>query len=801
MRAGRSAHPGLSLNIAFSQVCHIDFSQPLSVSNTQLLAAFLRATPAGVHLQRDTDYPIRIANKSYVFRFSTDLLVTKREGNTLAYTLGELLGQGSFGSVYRSEQMIQCTSNNPVRIVPQANVVKIQRLEGAPAERDALCISMTREAEILDCFSQVRQLQRSEDNSQFWIITEFHEGRTLDKIDFTKISIEKRIALILDLCTLFGDFRGEIIHSDLKPANILYDPITGRAQIIDFGMAVAPSGEKGTAVPAGGTRLYMDIAAYRRGEITTRTDIYALGPVFAQIAGCSFRQIMENRFGGGDGDYNFNELDDCLPDWIRSERIRVRVGTMEIPLTIKEFLGYMVHPDARQRPDEMALQHFFLEIQKFIIISMHGLADEIKGLSKSPMSLELHTKIEKHVLNYSPAKRPDDSQDFASGSKMDKVARSAKKISGADRVRQIHERKRAAEASRLPVDTLLEFKQNILSAIAQVRDLEQRVEPLRYEKDCSAIVGASDDLIAKMNQHALPAANIAEKLAEINSAVRQKKEEIATYKRYIQDLNSRIQALRDEKGFADIYEKLERLAFRMCLRTLPVADAKREMDQIIHTIGTRRENQLLEIYEDSIATVNGRCEELKKADVIVCSSEEKFLSKRAELKHVNGLFPEHRLKSSEEECNRLRRSPSDITAAQVKSFSQEIGKGVGEYNALKENLLQLLASLDSKIFNGTNSSGIRAMQRIIEDRTKSPLQQLDEVIDIAQSKITGKQFWSRISLFGKGRHRNVETLYSDIAKLDGKNLTTTVAALTLINQNLRAQEFIHQSSCFGFCKP
>jgi hypothetical protein len=68
-----------------------------------------------------------------------------------------------------------------------------------------------------------------------------------------------------------------VVHRDLKPANIMVDG-TGRVRITDFGLA----GIAGEALRAG-TPAYMAPEQLAGGDVTARSDIYALGLVLYEI--------------------------------------------------------------------------------------------------------------------------------------------------------------------------------------------------------------------------------------------------------------------------------------------------------------------------------------------------------------------------------------------------------------------------------------------------------------------------------------------------------------------------------------
>ncbi|MGK3960724.1 AAA family ATPase [Sorangium sp. So ce118] len=124
---------------------------------------------------------------------------------------------------------------------------------------------------------------------QVALVLEDFGGRSLDQLQGGPMPLERFFPLALRLAAALAELhRHHVIHKDIKPQNLLYNPATGEVKITDLGIASRIPRELQHLQHAGlieGTLAYM--APEQTGRmnrwIDERTDLYSLGVVFYEM--------------------------------------------------------------------------------------------------------------------------------------------------------------------------------------------------------------------------------------------------------------------------------------------------------------------------------------------------------------------------------------------------------------------------------------------------------------------------------------------------------------------------------------
>ncbi len=196
-----------------------------------------------------------------------------------AYTLVEAIGAGGMGSVWRARR-----SDGRYEGDVAVKLLNLALVAQGGAERFA------REAQLLARLAHPNIAHLIDagvsDGGQPFIVLEHVQGEPIDRhCDTRTLNTEARVRLLLQVMAAVEHAHGRLVlHRDLKPGNILVTA-EGQIKLLDFGIAKLLDDSDGAAAPTALTQLAgraftPEFAAPEQvqgGEVTTATDVYALG--------------------------------------------------------------------------------------------------------------------------------------------------------------------------------------------------------------------------------------------------------------------------------------------------------------------------------------------------------------------------------------------------------------------------------------------------------------------------------------------------------------------------------------------
>jgi WD40 repeat protein/DNA-binding SARP family transcriptional activator len=193
------------------------------------------------------------------------------------YELVEEIGEGGFGVVYRAwqPQLAREVAIKAIRPALANDPEFIRRFEA-----EAQLVARLEHANIVPLYDYWR-----EPGAAYLVLRwirggSLHEMARRSPLDLeTAVRLEEQVASALSFAHRLG-----IVHSDLKPANVLLDE-EGNAYLSDFGIAADLGGLRTEEHEARLSPAYLSPEQIRGEPATPATDIYCLGLLLFQVLG------------------------------------------------------------------------------------------------------------------------------------------------------------------------------------------------------------------------------------------------------------------------------------------------------------------------------------------------------------------------------------------------------------------------------------------------------------------------------------------------------------------------------------
>lgn len=209
------------------------------------------------------------------------------------YKIGQKIGQGGMGVVYRAEDTL-LNRTVAYKVLPPS-------LSDNPTVLDNF-LKEARVAAGINHMNIVTIFDTGMEGDEPYIVMELVEGVSLKQIleRTSFMGVKDTVGVIKQVCLALDHAHGKnVIHRDIKPANIMIrkDRVV---KIMDFGLAkiLTTTAQEGTSVK--GTPLYMSPEQIRGERADHRTDIYSLG--------CTMYRMAVGRAPFMEGDVYYHHL-------------------------------------------------------------------------------------------------------------------------------------------------------------------------------------------------------------------------------------------------------------------------------------------------------------------------------------------------------------------------------------------------------------------------------------------------------------------------------------------------------------
>src|SRR6185312_3894732 len=195
------------------------------------------------------------------------------------FRIGERLGKGGMGEVYRAEDTKLKRTVALKRLAPSLRADSLYRHRFLEEAERASRFGDAQVAAVYDVL---------EEKGEIFLILEYVEGQNLRQRLRQPLSLDEFFQIAMQCAEALVSAHGHgIVHCDIKPENIMLTS-AGKIKILDFGVAKhLPRSDQSSTVDRAGT--FAGTPAYMSPEVLLervpdgRADIFSLGVVFYEV--------------------------------------------------------------------------------------------------------------------------------------------------------------------------------------------------------------------------------------------------------------------------------------------------------------------------------------------------------------------------------------------------------------------------------------------------------------------------------------------------------------------------------------
>jgi eukaryotic-like serine/threonine-protein kinase len=194
------------------------------------------------------------------------------------YEVSGLLGRGGMGRVYRAFDR-QLGRDVAIKTLTEGFAGDSEMLERF--YREAAKTGMLKHPNIVTVYDL------GEQDGWPYIVMEYVAGQALDRViqSNQSLSLAAKLSILEQVChALDYAHRNEVIHRDVKPANVIVQP-DGVAKLLDFGIARQDKSDRGLTRTGSviGTIHYMAPERLRDHPFDGRSDLFSAGVMLYQL--------------------------------------------------------------------------------------------------------------------------------------------------------------------------------------------------------------------------------------------------------------------------------------------------------------------------------------------------------------------------------------------------------------------------------------------------------------------------------------------------------------------------------------